>query len=180
MTTMTRVEAEDLAIVCLDLQARLLPALAAIEEVRLNVQRLGKAAGLLNVPFIVTEQDPEKLGETEPSIAALAGPPIIKATFSAWDASGFKTAIEGRGTVALAGCETHACVLQTAFDLLADGRRVLVVVDAVTSRTPISKEVALSNLAALGARSVTVEMLVFELLKSTKHPRFREISRLIK
>lgn len=38
-------------------------------------------------------------------------------------------------TVIICGIEAHACVLQTAIDLLSKGYRVYVVVDAVSSRS---------------------------------------------
>jgi nicotinamidase-related amidase len=38
-------------------------------------------------------------------------------------------------TAIICGIEAHACVLQTALDLLAQGYRVYIVVDAVSSRS---------------------------------------------
>ncbi|HEX5452212.1 MAG TPA: isochorismatase family protein, partial [Stellaceae bacterium] len=79
-----------------------------------------------------------------------------------------------------AGCETHVCVLQTALGLLAAGRRVAMVRDAVGSRRAESKEAALRRLERHGAEIVTTEMVAFEWLATAEHPRFRDIVRLIK
>ena len=85
-----------------------------------------------------------------------------------------------RAEMVVAGCEAHVCVLQTALGLLAAGKRVHVVRDAVGSRRPESKAAALERLARHGAEIVTTEMVLFEWLESAEHPRFREIVALIK
>ena len=71
-------------------------------------------------------------------------------------------------------------MLQTALGLIAAGRRVHVAQDAIGSRRPESKAVALERLARHGAEIVTTEMVLFEWLESAEHPRFREVVALIK
>ena len=80
----------------------------------------------------------------------------------------------------VAGIETHICVYQTAMGL-ADDHEVQVVSDAVSSRTAQNKAAALARMAARdGIELTTVEMAVFEMLRTAEHPAFRDILRIIK
>ncbi len=101
-------------------------------------------------------------------------------SFGATRAPGFLERLpEGRDCV-VTGCEAHICVLQTVLGLLEAGRRVTVVADAVGSRKTENRDAALARMAAHGAEIVTTEMVVFEWLGTARHPRFREVVRLIK
>jgi nicotinamidase-related amidase len=167
----------------IDFQARLMPAIAEAEIVTANARRLLVAARLLEVPTLMTEQNPRGLGPTVPALLTAAGneaEPLAKQSFDACRAPGFFARLPDRTALVLAGCEAHVCVLQTAFGLLAAGRKVHVVEDAVGSRRPESKTTALQRLAHRGAEIVTTEMVLFEWLESADHPRFREVVALIK
>ncbi len=87
---------------------------------------------------------------------------------------------EGRGTIVIAGCEAHICLLQTALDLLEDEFDVWVVTDACGSRTERNRDAAFDRLAGNGAELVTTEMVAFEWLRSADHPLFKSIQGLIK
>ena len=78
------------------------------------------------------------------------------------------------------GIETHICVYQTATDLLDKGFNVTIVKDACGSRTETEYTNALECLKSQGANIKTTEMIIFELIKSAKHPNFKEIQTLIK
>ena len=91
-----------------------------------------------------------------------------------------KIDVYNKRQVILFGIETHICVLQTAFDLLNLGYEVFVVKDACGSRSDENKNVALARLAQAGAQILTTEMVLFELLKSSKNEHFKEIQSLIK
>lgn len=86
----------------------------------------------------------------------------------------------GRTRVIVAGCEAHVCVLQTAMGLLQRGLSVTLAVDAMGSRKVVDKEAAIARLNKAGAEVATVEMVAFEWLRSSQHPRFRDILQLIK
>ncbi len=77
----------------------------------------------------------------------------------------------------LCGTEAHICVFQTAVDLMAAGRQVYVVAEAVGSRLPESKALALSRLRQHGAEIVNGEMVGFEWLRRAGDDKFREINR---
>ena len=165
----------------IDFQERLVPAIDGGEQAVEQARRLALAARRLGVPVLATEQIPDRLGPTVPALAGLAEQTIAKAAFDACrDPRVLDAVIPRPGTVVLTGCEAHVCVLQTAFGLLARGRAVAMVRDAVGSRRPESKEAALARLARAGADVVTAEMATFEWLGEAERPEFREVLKLIK
>jgi isochorismate hydrolase len=83
-------------------------------------------------------------------------------------------------TPVVAGCEAHVCVLQTVLGLLALGRPVTVVADAIASRRSESRAGALDRLSRHGAEIVTTEMAIFEWLGSASHPRFKDALALLR
>jgi nicotinamidase-related amidase len=87
---------------------------------------------------------------------------------------------EGRGTIVLAGCEAHVCLMQTALDLLHEEFDVWVVTDACSSRTERNRDAAFDRLAGNGAELVTTEMVAFEWLRAADHEMFRDTLALIK
>ena len=166
-------------LVIIDFQARLMPAIHDGPRLVANAAKLVAAAKLLEVPIVMTEQNPAGLGATVPELAEAASA-IAKMSFDSCGAPGFIDAIAGDDDLILCGCEAHVCVGQTALSLLEHKRRVLVVQDAVGSRAPESKEVALRRLERSGAEIVTTEMVVFEWLRTAEHPHFRGAAKLIK
>ena len=57
---------------------------------------------------------------------------------------------DGASRLLLCGVETHVCVQQTALDMMADGWRVYVAVDAVGSRFEIDYQTALCGWTGRG------------------------------
>ena len=86
----------------------------------------------------------------------------------------------GRGTIVIAGCEAHVCLLQTALDLLEEEFEVWVVTDACSSRSERNRDAAFDRLAGNGAELVTTEMVAFEWLRTAEHPAFKEVLGLVK
>ena len=64
--------------------------------------------------------------------------------------------------VAIVGIETHICVTQTALDLLAEGHRVYIITDGVSSCNEGERAVALARLRAEGAIVTTSESWLYE------------------
>lgn len=167
-------------LIIIDLQARLMPAIHDGARVLANAWRLAETARLLDIPTLLTEQNPAGLGHTIPEIARY-GSAVTKMSFDACGEPGFLAALpDDDEELLLCGCEAHVCLGQTALGLLALGRRVIVVQDAVGSRAPQNKMVALQRLERHGAEIVTTEMVVFEWLRTAEHPRFREVLPLVK
>ena len=200
-------EVEESQLVLVDYQARLMPALFEAPAVLANAVRLAQLAALLRVPTFVTEQNPSKLGASVPELQAAllqAGARVLsKMQFSAVEEGlcewlrppakpvqgnarslpkHLQKAAAGpeRGTVVLAGCEAHVCLLQTALDLLEDEFDVWVVTDACSSRTERNRDAAFDRLAGAGAELVTTEMVAFEWIRSAEHPDFKAAQALIK
>jgi nicotinamidase-related amidase len=178
---MRTINPEASALLLVDFQARLMPAIDGGASVLANARRLLDAAGMLGLPTLFTEQNAEGLGPTLAELlpdrtAAVAR----KMTFDACRAEGFREMLPTRPDVVVAGCEAHICVLQTVLGLLDAGRRVFVVRDALGSRRTESKETAIRRMERHGAEIVTTEMVVFEWLGSAQHPRFRDALALIK
>lgn len=167
------------ALLLIDLQARLMPAIDGAEAVVRNTSRLARAARLLDVPVLRTEQNPAGLGRTVDELAG-CGPVLAKTAFDASGDRGWVGLPGGRATAVVAGCEAHVCVLQTVLGLRAAGVPVAVVADAVGSRTPANRDAGLARMAGHGAELVTAEMVVFEWLGASDHPRFREVQGLVK
>jgi nicotinamidase-related amidase len=179
-----RINRKQAGLVVIDIQERLLPAIFERERVVQNSVRLIKGAGILGVPVFVTEQYRKGLGATVPEIpAAMSGfAPMEKLAFSACGDPCFVPALKTRNVseVILCGIETHVCVCQTCLDLLDEGRRVLVVADAVSSRTPENHRFGLDRMRDAGAELVSTEMVLFELLEKAGTDEFKEILKLVK
>ena len=138
----------------------------------------------MGLPIVLTEQYPRGLGKTIPSIieACEKRTPLEKVTFSCSGADGFeKFLIRHEITeMVICGIETHVCVSQTALDLLSQGMRVYLAVDALGSRNHIDYTTALRRLELEGALPVTVEMCLFELLQTASANEFKAIQKLVK
>jgi nicotinamidase-related amidase len=169
------------ALLLIDFQARLRPAIDGADATLAEAARVLGAARILGAPAVFTEQNPARLGPTCDELRPAAGEAVLsKMTFDACRADGFATALEGRPDVVVAGWETHVCVLQTVLGLLDCGRRVFVLSDAVGSRRAESRRAGLDRMRQRGAEIVTAEMAIFEWLESADHPAFRDVLPLVR
>ncbi|MFW5439576.1 MAG: isochorismatase family protein [Methylophilaceae bacterium] len=169
----------------IDVQTKLCSVMseADMQAVTRNCSNLTQAAKMLAIPMIVTEQYPEGLGNTTPEIAQYIGnvKPIAKTAFSACAAPKFKAQLQrDKSQIILAGLEAHICVLQTALDLIAQGKQVFVVEDAIISRDAENKRNAIARLAGAGCIVTNTESVLFEWLGNASHEAFKDVSRLIK
>lgn len=175
---------KDSVLVIVDIQGRILKAMKDKELVEERSLRLVKAAKILDVPVLATEQYPEKLGTTLDSIREAAGgiPTFSKMTFSCLGAEGFSKALAdlGRKTVILCGIESHVCVNQTTLDLLSNGYQVVLARDAVSSRFEIDLKTAIKRMNQAGVSIATTEMILFEWLEKAGTPEFKAVQSLIK
>lgn len=178
-------EIENSALVIIDIQDRLVMASKYGNEVAANMTKLAKAAKILGLPTIVTEQYPQGLGATVYELREnLPENTLIteKTSFSAVLEPEFANKIKelGKKQIILGGIETHICVLQTAADLIKEGFEVYVVKDACASRNKKEYKTGLELLKQYGAKITCTEIALFELLRTSKHPNFKEIQLLIK
>jgi nicotinamidase-related amidase len=181
------IDASKSSLLIVDVQERLLPAMADGAHVVSRCSILLKVAKALDVPVAVSEQYPKGLGHTIEELRADVGNAQVfeKITFSCWRDPAMKAALvklhdSGRPQVIVAGIEAHVCVAQTALDLAQAGFGVFVVADAVSSRVESSKALALARMAQSGIDVINTEMAVFELLGKAGTPAFKELSAMIK
>jgi nicotinamidase-related amidase len=181
-----RILSDQSQILVVDIQQKLAPHLHNTEELlRRSVQVL-TAAELFNIPISVAEQYPKGLGCSIDSIKPFIHEQVFeKTTFSCFGLTPLNThlkkiASNGRGTLIVIGCEAHVCVLQTAIDALDQGYRVIIVDDAVSSRSLNDKELARSRLNNAGVEYVSTEMLLFEWVQGKDAQQFKAISALVK
>ena len=171
------------ALVLVDYQSRLMPAIDGSAAVLEHGVFLGRLARLLDVPAFGTEENPASLGPNDDRVAALCTHTLAKASFDACS-DGLGARLRGGGRrveqVVVAGCEAHVCLLQTSLGLLREGFAVFVVPDACGSRRPQDKALAMQRLAQAGAVLATPEMVAFEWLRTCDHARFRDVLALVK
>jgi nicotinamidase-related amidase len=171
-------------LIVVDVQGKLAQLMHEKELLFKNIRILIQAVKILGIPILWCQQVPAALGPTVPEIAELlAGvEPIDKASFSCCGCGEFVERLRalGRGQAILCGIETHVCIYQTAADLVKKGYQVDVIADAVSSRTAENKQTGLKRIAECGASISSMEMALFELLRTAEHPQFKQIARLVK
>lgn len=175
---------DNTALIIIDIQGNLAHAMHEKEYLFKHVKQLIKGVTLLEIPIILTEQNPKGLGPTLPEIKELLPDvtPIPKMCFSCCDEKIFMDALaeSGRKQILISGIESHICVYQTAVNLLENGFEVEVVSDAVASRFPENKKLALKKMMDMGIKMTGVEMSLFELMKTAEHEVFRDIVSIIR
>jgi nicotinamidase-related amidase len=180
MASSERFSADHSALVVVDVQGKLFEKVERREVVLGNIVRLIKAAGLLGIPVVATEQYPKGLGPSLPEIVELVPHRAAKTAFHA--CGPVLEVLHGRGVrkVTVVGIEAHVCIAQTALELLRLGYVVQVPADAVGSRFAVDEEFALRRLERAGAVVSSTESALFEWTEGAEHPRFKEISALVK
>jgi nicotinamidase-related amidase len=174
-------EAEQCALIVVDMQQKLLPPIWEKERLVKNVQLLIRLAGILKIPALVTTQYAKGLGDTVPAVAEmLPNTQVIdKLMFSCFGSDAFCATLKRlpgrRTTVLLCGMEAHICVMQTALGALKEGYMVHVASDAVSSRTHMNWQVGLERMRAAGTILSSTEMMLYELMRSSGAPAFKEL-----
>lgn len=176
------VESQGRALVLVDYQQKLMPAIHGGAEVLAQASLLADAARELGIPVIGTEQNPAGLGPNVEAIRRRCDSTLAKMHFDGC-ADGLVDRLGGGGRpvdVVIAGCEAHVCLMQTALGLLRAGFALRVVAPACGSRKPQDHELAMQRLRQAGAAIASVEMVIFEWLGSCEHPRFRAVLQMLK
>ena len=184
MSKVVRLNREDVILVAIDFQEKLLPAMAEKEKVEKNIIKLATGLNVFEIPKLVTTQYAKGLGVTTDAVGEALGEftEIDKTTFSAYKNEEFKNALweSGRKTVILTGIETHICVEQTALDLIEAGYDVVLAADCVRSRDMENHNIAVAKIQAAGATVTCTESVLYELLGGAKAPEFKAISAIVK
>lgn len=184
MLTNYFINQEDSALLIVDIQEKLIPAMDNAEQMIKQASILVTGALELELPIVVTEQYPKGLGHTSPIIKSIipsTTPIFEKMVFSAYtNEVALHLKNLNKKKIILIGIESHVCVFQTARDLLLNGYQVFLPFDCVTSRLPQVKDNALQLLASMGCTLTNSETILFDLLKEAGSPEFKAISKLIK
>ncbi len=174
-------ESSQCALIVVDIQEKLLPPIFQKEQLLRNSKLLVRAAAALKIPAIVSTQYAKGLGKTVTEIASLLPETeaIDKDRFSCFGSDVFCTLLKrlpgNRNTLLLCGMESHICVMQTALAALREGYLVHVASDAVSSRTEWNWKIGLERMRAAGAVISTTEMMIYELMRSSSSPAFKEM-----
>lgn len=173
-----QIKVSESVVLVVDLQHRLLPAINSGDAILSEATWLVDVAQTIHVPVLVTEHCPGRIGVTEQALRSrLPADCIVEKTHFSALAEG--TLLQSPGTNRrqwiVVGTEAHVCVQQTVLDLLSIGREVFVVEEAVGSRRPRDKELALGRMQQNGAEIVSREMVAFEWLESADNPMFRDV-----
>ena len=174
-----------------DIQEKLLTNVHENKSLSLHTQKLLFFFNKLNLPIFITEQYPTGLGNTSNEVLNNSFTSkdeninyslFEKTTFSCFKDSNIKSAIKNskKKQIVICGIETHICVLQTTLDLIKDGFSVFLVSDAMGARTKNSHDLGIQRMKSVGAHILNTEMVLFELLRDSKHELFKELSQLIR
>lgn len=172
------------AILLVDYQERFVPVLVENKETVKNINLLLSGANIYGVPVFVSEQVPEKLGPTINDFKAnLQGAKFFsKKTMSCCGQPSFIMELKEKkiNKIAVCGIEAHVCVLQTVLDLLHNNFQVHLITDAITSRIPYNKPIAIEKIKTAGAIISTVETVLFEIAYEAGTNEFKSLQHLFK
>ena len=168
--------------VMVDIQEKFHPHIHSIDSVIRNASILNKAAEILDIPLLITEQNPRGLGSTIQDIYLPQNhEKMVKSKFSIFEEDiDHYIREKKKNMVILYGIEAHICIMQSVLEALSKDLIPIVVEDAVSSISLHNKEIAIRRITQEGGIVVSTEMLLFELIKDAIHPDFKSISKLIK
>lgn len=174
----------DSLLLIIDVQEKLVNALDK-QVVVTRTATLAKAAKILGVPVIATQQYPKGLGLIVEAVSQNFTPDtkiVDKTSFSAVQEEGFLDVLKSfnKKQVVVCGIETHVCVHQTVADLITEGFEVYVAKDACASRNKYEFKQGIERMQSNGAKITCLEIALFEWLRDAKNPNFKEVQALIK
>ncbi len=172
----------DTALLVVDVQEKLISLIDQHERIVWNIRRLLDGAKVLGVRAVATEQYPRGLGPTTKELADRLGDVPEKLTFSCGGCPQVFEELRDAGIfkILVVGIEAHVCVQQTVLDLLADGFRVYLAVDAIGARYEVDNETALRRMDSAGATLTTTEAALFEWCDAAGTPEFKQISAIVR
>ena len=167
-----------------DVQEKFVPAVHAMDRVERNLRGLLRLCHRFEIPVLFTEQYPQGLGRTLPSLTSIypSASPFEKTHFDACLEPGFmeRFRLLHRKQVMIAGIESHVCVQQTARALREHGYDLYAIADAISSRTPENLDIGLGLMRQSGIAITSTETVLMELLISSKDRLFKEVLEFLK
>ncbi|KAN0040830.1 hypothetical protein ACTFIV_003366 [Dictyostelium citrinum] len=198
-----KINSKTSALFVCDIQTSFLKTLTQIDELIINNKSLMDSCLEFKIPIIMTQHDKNLFGEiveplrytertvlsspslssTSPSYSSLSIVKVFdKITYSMYTKELVKYVNENLPnlkTVILTGLESHVCILQTALDLLEQGYEVHVIEDAVASVQSKECTSSLKRMQQSGVFLTSTESVIYQILQSDDHPKFKNIHELI-
>ncbi|NKD55168.1 MULTISPECIES: isochorismatase family protein [unclassified Haematospirillum] len=169
---------EKASVVIFNMQLDLIPLLQNGTQLLNDCCWLADMCCDLQVPTRIIEH--KKLGKLSRSLTEVAGKAdyLEKTHFDFMEEPVAATAVEAAGQdhYVLAGAETHVCILQSAFRLQAQGKKVFLLADTCSARSRTDHEAALQRLGRSGIELITREMFFFELIRHSEYPNYLNLA----
>ena len=174
------IEKDKSSLVIIDVQEKLVAVMPKPHKFINNIIKLQKAAKILKINTLISEQYPKGLGSTYNLIKDNFFNETIQIKKTNFSIPVKNYPLISNEQIVICGIEAHVCVLQTAINL-AKEKKVYIVQDGISSRHEKDYLTALSRLDKhANIQIVSCEMVLFEWLKTSNHPHFKNISQLIK
>ncbi|KPH94692.1 isochorismatase [Pseudoalteromonas porphyrae] len=178
------VQASQSVLLVVDIQEKLRPAMLHYQTVVDVTSQLIQAAQLHSIPIVFTQQYKQGLGDTEQQLKTLApnGNYFDKSHFSACLEPNFIPLMKkyNRPQIIVVGMEAHVCVLQTCLDLIAHGFDIFILLDGVSSRNDLHRDLAVEQLRQAGAVISCAESVIFQWTEVAATPLFKKILKIVK
>ena len=178
---------EGVVLLVIDMQSSLLATADKEEKVLRRTEFAIKAAKLLGIRVVFSEQVPDKLGPTHPDLLVAAGGAdsalaFEKSDFNAFAAPGFDRISSDLEDchILVAGIETPICIYQSVLAGLANDYQITLLADCIGGRRPEDADAILRILAGAGANILPSESIFYSILASAEHPQFREFTKIVK
>lgn len=177
-------ERQQSLLMVIDIQQAMLKVITQWEAVTRRVNQLSAAAGMMDIPILITEHYKKGLGPTIPDVSKGMGDAAVfqKEFFSACLEDRFLETVRlfDRPQIVLTGMETHVCVLQTGLDLIRAGYQVQLVRNAVASRYKEDWQTAVEIFRDAGAVITTAETVIFQWAHRSNTELFRQLLPVVK
>lgn len=176
---------ENSALVIVDVQEAFRTVIGDFSTMTAKICTAIEGAKLLGIPLVVTEQYPRGLGSTVEELSLILPDDLKcfeKSSFGIMGDETIRATVDGLGKrqIVVCGLETHVCVSQSCHQLLDAGYDVFLLEDAVASRFETDRITGLDRLRAAGVVITSVEAMLFEGMRDSKYPNFKEIQALVK
>ncbi|EPY39284.1 MAR1 ribonuclease [Angomonas deanei] len=172
------------AFLCVDLQKAFAPRIANFANCVFVANQFAALHEVLKeeTKYVVTEQYPKGLGNTVPEIKVPNGSLVVPKTQFSCIVPEVVTALKDVDNVVLFGIEGHACILQTAAELLDMKKKVALPVDGIGSQKATDLGAAIELMRTWGPDCfvTSTESIILQMTKGASDPKFKQVSGILK
>ncbi|MCJ1362525.1 hypothetical protein MMC16_001628 [Acarospora aff. strigata] len=154
----------------------------ALDSTYPTLEHVDKTAFSMMIPQIARHFTPVSPSSPTPSSTSSSNPSLPSSSSSSSAQNQNQNQDKGSGPreIVVVGIEAHICVTQTTLDLLAQGHKVYVLADGVSSCNREEVPVALRRLAREGAVVTTSESWLYECMGDAGIAEFKAMAALVK